>query len=87
MADIVTLDGEPFIPKEMENEPALHRPGEILRRIASSLEDGVYGEVNAVVVILEGQSVEVFGGGKSCMVSYAVALTEIGKLKLIKDML
>lgn len=84
MVDIVTMEGKPFKPEEIEAKPILHRPSDILRTIAAEIDNGDFGDVTAAVVVVAGKELRVFGGGRDALSLYCVGLLQAGAHKLTK---
>lgn len=79
MAEVIGLDGKVIIMREhtLRDAPAT------LRVIAQNIEDGKYGPVGTVALVLLGDTMEVFGMGEDGGDGAAVAtLLNAGALRL-----
>jgi hypothetical protein len=88
MADVVTLEGNPFTPEiAAEETPILHRPSDMLRAIADGMDKGEHDNVSVGVLVLMGKELSIFGLGKDAIAINTVGLLHTAAHKIEKALL
>ena len=85
MAEVVTLEGNPFTPETMPEKPILRDPANQLREIANGIEKGEWGPVGTFGLVIMGNTTEVFGGGEKFDLGDIVMLFHAGIMRLTKE--
>ena len=71
--------------KVVDIQPPNYRcPVKMLRTIADSIENGEHGDVTTIVVALQGDTIDTFGGGRDadyrfCSYLFSVGLTRLAE--------
>lgn len=73
-----------LVPKSDQPETPVHTPSEWLNIVATDIEQGSFGEVNSVVVILDGEYYNICGNGKGITAADCMWLLQKGIYSFIR---